>query len=91
MWETIKDNFNSLRKILVQGFFGLLPAVLFAGLIGGVLALLGIDDKVNSNIYYMYAGVCGGSWLRKKLTLLELDSMPDESTKWDIYRKLEKN
>ena len=90
MWEKINDNVTVLWRNLVGGLFSLLPAFLFAGLIGGLAAALGFDDKVDSNLFFMYAGACGGFWLRKKLMLKELEGMADDQTKWDIYRNLEK-
>ncbi len=90
MWEKVKNIGSVLWKNLFGGLFSLLPAFLFAGLIGGLAAAFGFDDKVNSNFFFMYAGACGGFWLRKKLILNKLEGMGDDQTKWDIYRNLEK-
>lgn len=88
MWINVKENVIAVIKTLMYGLFGILPAILFAGLIGGFLVLLGIDDKVNENFFYIYVGACGGDWLRKKLILKEIEKLQDDSTKWDIYSKL---
>ncbi len=89
MWLVIKDNFRVVYITMFYGLFGIVPAILFAGLIGGVLAVLGVADKVNENFFYIYAGACGGYWLRKKLSLLTIEKLPDDATKWDVHRKLE--
>jgi len=90
MWIVIKENVIDVIKTLMYGIFGILPAIIFAGLIGGVLALLEIDDKLNENFFYIYVGACGGDWLRKKLILREIEKLQDDATKWDIYSKLKK-
>jgi hypothetical protein len=90
MWEKVNNIVSVLWKNLVGGLFSLLPAFLFAGLIGGLAAAFGLEDKVNSDFFFMYAGACGGFWLRKKLILKKLEGMGDDQTKWNIYRNLEK-
>jgi hypothetical protein len=91
MWLMIKENFRVFYETLVYGLFGLLPAFFFAGVIGGVLVLLGMLDKVNEIFYYMYAGACGGYWLGNKFALIKLERTSNDLTKIDINRKSEKD
>jgi hypothetical protein len=91
MWLLIKDNFRALYTTLAYGLVGILPALFFGGVLGGVLVLLGMEDKVDEMFFFIYAGACGGYWLGKKLTLIRIERMPDDLTKWDIRSKLEKD
>lgn len=71
----IKKYSSQLKDALFGGVFGLLPGILFAGLVGLIVVLLGLKDLVPMSAIIAYGAACGGYWLGSRLTKEKISSL----------------
>ena len=66
----------------------MLPGLMFVALLTLIASLIGIDYESNVIPIMLFGGACGGVWTSKKMTLITIEKMSDQATKWDVYEKV---
>jgi Na+-transporting NADH:ubiquinone oxidoreductase subunit NqrE len=89
--NAIKSITKEVWRSLYLGFFAMLPGLMFVALLTLTASLIGIDYDSNIIPIMLFGGACGGVWMSKKMTLIVIEKMSDNATKWEIYEKVKSN
>lgn len=85
--DKIKSGIGEIWRTMVKGLFAMLPGVLFTAIPVILLDWVGYDATSNVAIF-LFGGACGGCWMMKRMNLNEIEKMPDQAKKWEIYDKV---
>ena len=86
--NAIKSGVKEVWRSMYFGFFAMLPGLMFVGLLMLIGTVLGIDDEKYMIPIMLFCGACGGVWTSKKVILIKIERMSDQTTKLDVYAKV---